>query len=102
MRALRRLRRLRHAIALQLRAPVSIEGYAPALERAAARTKHRRLALGRRDARYNAAPAALIDLLEEVARARRRPFAVTPVSPATSSWNSDADVRAAVLDRADA
>lgn len=56
------LRRLRHAIALQLRAPVALEGYTPASELAAARTKERRLALGRRDARYPAALAALFDL----------------------------------------
>ena len=59
----RALRRLRHATALQLRAPVSLEGYAPAPELAAARTKERRLSLGRRDARYPAALAALFDLL---------------------------------------
>ena len=59
----RALRRLRHAIALQLRAPVSLEGYAPVPELAAARTKERRLSLGRRDARYPAALAALFDLL---------------------------------------
>ena len=59
----RALRRLRHAIALQLRAPVALEGYAPAPELAAARAKQRRLALGRRDARYPAALAALFDLL---------------------------------------
>ena len=59
----RALRRLRHAIALRLRAPVDVEGYAPAPELAAARTTQRRLALGRRDARYPAALAALFDLL---------------------------------------
>ena len=59
----RALRRLRHAIALQLRAAVSLEDYEPAPELAAARTKERRLALGRRDARYPAALAALFDLL---------------------------------------
>ncbi|MYA19534.1 MAG: peptide chain release factor-like protein, partial [Chloroflexi bacterium] len=59
----RALRRLRHAIALRLRTPVDVEGYAPAPELAAARTTQRRLALGRRDARYPAALAALFDLL---------------------------------------
>ncbi len=59
----RAVRRLRHAIALQLRAPVSLEAYAPAAELAAARTKEHRLSLGRRDARYPAALAALFDLL---------------------------------------
>ena len=50
----RALRRLRHSIALQLRAPVTLEDYTPARELAAARTKDRRLVLGRRDARYRA------------------------------------------------
>ena len=68
----RALRRLRHAIALQLRAPVSLEDYTPAPELAAARTKDRRLVLGRRDARYRAALAALFDLL---AAAQWRPSA---------------------------
>jgi len=59
----RALRRLRHALALQLRAPVSLEGYTPASALAAAHTKERRLVLGGRDARYPAALAALFDLL---------------------------------------
>ena len=59
----RALRRLRHSIALQLRAPVTLEDYTPARELAAARTKDRRLVLGRRDARYRAALASLFDIL---------------------------------------
>ena len=74
----RALRRLRHSIALQLRAPVTLEDYTPAPELAAARTKDRRLVLGRRDARYRPALASLFDVLaaaqwrpSEAARALR-------------------------------
>ena len=60
----RALRRLRRALALGLREAVDLEGYAPPPELAAARTADGRLALGRRDARFLPAVAALFDLLE--------------------------------------
>ena len=59
----RALRRLRRAIALSLREPLPAGG-AAAPELAAARTADGRLALGRRDARYPTALAALFDALE--------------------------------------
>lgn len=58
----RALRRLRMAIALNLRAPVAIEGYAPPEELAVAVGT----GIGRRDARFLAAIASLFDLLEAV------------------------------------
>jgi hypothetical protein len=62
----RALARLRRAIALGLRAPVNLEGYAPPTEIEAVRTADGRLAVGRRDARFLPAVAALFDLLEAV------------------------------------
>ena len=62
----RALRRLRRTIALRLRAPVALDGYAPPLPLAAAVRPGRGILLGRRDARFPAAVAALFDLLEAV------------------------------------
>lgn len=59
----RALRRLRTTIALTLRAPVALEGYAPPVELADALKS----GFGRRDKRFLAAIAALFDLLEAVA-----------------------------------
>ena len=78
----RALRRLRHAIALQLRASAGLEGYEPPPELAAGRTKERRLVLGRRDARYPAALAALFDLL---AAAQWRPGAAARALDVTNA-----------------
>ncbi len=58
----RALRRLRGAIALELREPYDLEAEPPS-ELTAARTREGRLELGRRDARYLATLAALFDLL---------------------------------------
>ncbi|HJM75286.1 MAG TPA: peptide chain release factor-like protein [Dehalococcoidia bacterium] len=58
----RALRKLRYAIALQLRAPVAADGYKPSGELAAAVSKR----VGRRDARFLTAIAGLFDLLEGV------------------------------------
>ena len=60
----RALRRLRRAIALQLRAPVDLEGYMPPAEVEAVRVRDGRLSVGRRDARFLPAIAALFDVLE--------------------------------------
>lgn len=60
----RALRRLRRAIAFALRAPVALEGYSPPRELAAAVQPGRGLVMGRRDARFLPAVAALFDLLE--------------------------------------
>ena len=60
----RALARLRRAIALGLRAPAPPEGAPPPPELEAARGRGGRHALGRRDARYLPAVAALFDLLE--------------------------------------
>ena len=58
----RALRKLRYAIALKLRAPASVEGYAAPEELAAAVGS----GVGRRDARFLTAIASLFDLLEGV------------------------------------
>ena len=60
----RALRRLRRAIALRLRAPVDLEGYTPSAEVEAVRVRDGRLSVGRRDARFLPAIAALFDVLE--------------------------------------
>ena len=60
----RALRRLRRAIAFRLRAPVIVQGYRPVPEIRPALGKRGGIALGRRDARFLPAVAALLDLLE--------------------------------------
>lgn len=60
----RALRRLRRAIAVQVRAPVDLGGYSPAPEIEAVRTRDGRVAVGTRDARFLLAIAALFDVLE--------------------------------------
>ena len=62
----RALRRLRRTIALRLRTPVALDGYAPPPPLAEAVRPGRGILLGRRDARFPAAVAALFDLLEAV------------------------------------
>ena len=62
-RALARLRRT-IALAPSLRAPVALESYAPPSEVEAVRGKDGRIAVGRRDARFLPALAAIFDLLE--------------------------------------
>ena len=60
----RALARLRRTLALGVRAPVGLEGYEPPPELLAVRTSEGRIAVGRRDARFLPAVAALFDLLE--------------------------------------
>ena len=60
----RALRRLRRALALHLRAPVDLDGYTAPAEVEAVRTRDGRLSVGRRDARFLPAIAALFDVLE--------------------------------------
>ena len=60
----RALRRLRRAIAVQLRAPLTIEDYLRAPEIEAVRTGGGRISVGRRDARFLPVVAALLDVLE--------------------------------------
>ena len=60
----RALRRLRRALAVQLRAPVILEEYAMSPEIEAVQTARGRLVVGRRDARFLPAIAALFDVLE--------------------------------------
>ena len=79
----RALHRLRQSIALSLRAPVTVEDYEPPAELAAALTTDRRLKLGRRDARYLPAVAALLDVLEAVDWRLRDAASLLGVSTAT-------------------
>ena len=60
----RALRRLRRAIAAELRAPVDLDGYSPAREIETVRNRDGRIAVGTRDARFLPALAALFDVLE--------------------------------------
>ena len=60
----RALRRLRRAIAVQLRAPLTIGDYSRAPEIEAVRTGGGRISVGRRDARFLPVVAALLDVLE--------------------------------------
>ena len=60
----RALRRLRRAIAFQLRAPVDLAAYSPPEPLAGAVRLGRGIVLGRRDARFLTAVASLFDLLE--------------------------------------
>ncbi|MCY4455826.1 MAG: peptide chain release factor-like protein [Chloroflexi bacterium] len=60
----RALRRLRRALALQLRVPVTLDGYSRVPEIEAVRTGGGRISVGRRDARFLPAVAALLDVLE--------------------------------------
>ena len=60
----RALRRLRRAMAVGLRAPATLDGYKRPPELEAVRTTNGRLSVGRRDARFLPAVAAVFDLLE--------------------------------------
>ncbi len=60
----RALRRLRLAIALSLRAPVALGGYAPSGALAEAIRRSGRIEMGRRDARYLEVVARLFDVFE--------------------------------------
>ena len=77
----RALRRLRYAIALKLRAPVAVEGYAASEQLAAAVGT----GVGRRDARFLTAIAGLFDLLEAVQWELRRAARALGVSTAAVS-----------------
>ncbi len=60
----RALTRLRRTLALRVRASVELQGYESPPELVAVRTPDGRFAVGRRDARFLPAVAALFDLLE--------------------------------------
>lgn len=83
----RALRRLRLRIALNARAPVAIEGYRPseALAQAVASGRGRGRGVGRRDARFLPAMAALFDLLEAVEWRVSEAAALLAVSTAAST-----------------
>jgi hypothetical protein len=62
----RALRRLREALALELRAPVALDGYAPPAPLSALLAAGRASPRQRREASYLLAAAALLDLLDAV------------------------------------